>query len=64
MNTFENLALYDMHLQSEMYLMTSLERTAIGVVTCAMKFNVMNQNWNQCDPGLDSETQQNFLATA
>ena len=29
-----------------------------------VKFYVMNQNWNQCDPGLDSETQQNFLATA
>ena len=32
-NVFEILALYDMHIQSEMYLMTSLERTAIGVVT-------------------------------
>ena len=29
-----------------------------------VKFYVMNQNWNQRDPGLDSETQQNFLATA
>ena len=36
MYTFENLALYDMHIQSEMYLTTSLKRTAIGVVTCAM----------------------------
>ena len=34
--TLENLALYDMHIQSEMYLTTSLKRIAIGVVTCAM----------------------------
>ena len=29
-----------------------------------VKFYVMNQNRNQCDPGLDLGTQQNFLATA